>query len=36
MAFSEWFSQPYFDDKLTDREQAEVEIFAKVKDLMDA
>ena len=36
MAFSEWFSQPYFYDKLTDQEQAEVDFLAKVKYLLDS
>jgi hypothetical protein len=36
MAFEQWFTDPYFYDKLTDQEEAEVEIFEKVKELMDA
>ena len=35
-AFEQWFTDPYFYDKLTDQEEAEVEIFDKVKELMDA
>ncbi|MEG3917771.1 hypothetical protein QUA07_01330 [Microcoleus sp. T3_A4] len=35
-AFEQWFTDPYFYDKLTDQEEAEVEIFEKVKELMDA
>ena len=34
--FEQWFTDPYFYDKLTDQEEAEVEIFDKVKELMDA
>jgi hypothetical protein len=36
IAFEQWFTDPYFYDKLTDQEEAEVEIFEKVKELMDA
>ncbi|MEO6860465.1 MAG: hypothetical protein ABI180_02780 [Microcoleus sp.] len=36
IAFEQWFTDPYFYDKLTDYEEAEVEIFEKVKELMDA
>jgi len=36
MAFEQWFTDPYFYDKLRDQEEAEVEIFEKVKELMDA
>ena len=36
IAFEQWFTDPYFYDKLTDQEEAEVEIFDKVKELMDA
>lgn len=36
IAFEQWFTDPYFYDKLTDQEDAEVEIFEKVKELMDA
>lgn len=35
-AFERWFTDPCFYDKLTDQEEAEVEIFDKVKELMDA
>jgi len=35
-AFEQWFTDPYFYDKLTDQEEAEVEIFDQVKELMDA
>ena len=35
-AFEQWFTDSCFYDKLTDREEAEVEIFEKVKELMDA
>ncbi|TAF54580.1 MAG: hypothetical protein EAZ60_16350, partial [Oscillatoriales cyanobacterium] len=35
-AFEQWFTDAYFYDKLTDQEEAEVEIFDKVKELMDA
>jgi len=34
--FEQWFTDPYFYDKLTDQEDEEVEIFDKVKELMDA
>jgi hypothetical protein len=36
IAFQEWFTDRYFYDKLTDQNEAEVLIFEKVKDLMDA
>jgi len=36
IAFEEWFADPNFYDKLTDQEEAEVLIFEKVKELMDA
>ena len=36
IAFEQWFTDPNFYDKLTDREEAEVLIFEKVKELMDA
>jgi len=36
IAFEQWFTDTYFYDKLTDQEEAEVEIFEKVKELMDA
>ena len=36
MAFPEWFVDPYFYDKLTDQEEAEVLMFEKRKELMDA
>jgi hypothetical protein len=36
IAFEEWFADPYFYDKLTDQEEAEVSIFEKVKERMDA
>ncbi|MDY6806949.1 MAG: hypothetical protein SXA11_24505 [Cyanobacteriota bacterium] len=35
VAFSQWFTVPYFYDKLTDKEPEEVEIFNKIKALMD-
>ncbi|MFB2833539.1 hypothetical protein [Floridanema evergladense] len=35
VAFEQWFSDPYFYDKLTDREEREILIFEKVKELMD-
>ena len=36
IAFEQWFSDPYFYDKLTDQKEEEVAIFEKVKELMDA
>ncbi len=36
IVFEQWFTDPYFYDKLTDYEEAEVEIFDKIKELMDA
>lgn len=36
LAFSEWLSDQYFYDKLTDGEEREVLIFEKLKELMDA
>ncbi|MBD2485701.1 hypothetical protein [Planktothrix sp. FACHB-1365] len=36
VAFEQWFSHPYFYDKLTDQQQEEVLIFDKVKELIDA
>ena len=36
IAFEQWFSEPYFYDKLTDQEEREVLIFENVKELMDA
>ncbi len=36
IAFEQWFTDPDFYDKLTDQEEAEIEIFDKVKELMDA
>ncbi|MGK7924596.1 MAG: hypothetical protein AB4290_04960 [Spirulina sp.] len=36
VAFEEWFSDPYFYDKLTDGEEKEVLIFEQLKELMDA
>ena len=36
MAFPEWFAELYFYDKLTDREEAEVLMFEKRKELIDA
>jgi hypothetical protein len=36
VAFEQWFADPNFYDKLTDQEEAEVLIFEKVKELMDA
>ncbi|MCP2726920.1 hypothetical protein [Limnofasciculus baicalensis] len=35
VAFDQWFSDPYFYDKLTDQEEEEVLIFEKVKEMMD-
>lgn len=34
-AFEEWFSDPYFYDKLTDQDEAEVLIFERIKKMMD-
>ncbi|MCC3411537.1 MULTISPECIES: hypothetical protein [unclassified Microcoleus] len=34
--FEQWLNDSCFYDKLTDQEEAEVEIFDKVKELMDA
>ena len=36
LAFEQWFSDPYFYDKLTDQEEQAVLIFEQVKDLIDA
>lgn len=36
LAFSEWLSDQYFYDKLTDAEEREVLIFEKAKELIDA
>ena len=36
LAFEQWFSDPYFYDKLTDQEEQSVLIFEQVKDLIDA
>ncbi len=36
IAFQQWFSAPYFYDKLTNQKAEEVLIFEKVKELMDA
>lgn len=36
IAFEQWFSDTYFYDKLTNQEEAEVLIFEKVKELIDA
>src|SRR4028118_446267 len=36
LAFEQWFSDPYFYDKLTDQEEQAVLIFEHVKDLIDA
>ncbi|MDF0554534.1 hypothetical protein [Kamptonema sp. UHCC 0994] len=36
IAFDQWFTDANFYDKLTDQEEAEVLIFEKVKELMDA
>ncbi|MGA9383211.1 MAG: hypothetical protein WBV73_30985 [Phormidium sp.] len=36
VAFEQWFSDPYFYDKLTDQNEEEVLIFEKVKELLDA
>ena len=35
VAFSQWFTDLYFYDKLTDQEPEEVEIFNRIKALMD-
>ena len=35
IAFKEWFSEPYFYDRLTDQQEEEVLIFDKVKELID-
>ncbi len=35
VAFSQWFTVPYFYDKLTDQEPAEVDLFKRIKGLMD-
>ena len=35
VAFSQWFTVPYFYDKLTDQEPAEVDLFKRIKALMD-
>ncbi|HAX75168.1 MAG TPA: hypothetical protein DCY88_04850 [Cyanobacteria bacterium UBA11372] len=35
IAFQQWFSEPYFYDKLTDQKEEQVLIFDKVKELMD-
>jgi hypothetical protein len=35
VAFSQWFTVPYFYDKLTDQEPAEVDLFKRIKYLMD-
>ena len=35
VAFSQWFTVPYFYDKLTDQEPAEVDLFKRIKVLMD-
>ena len=34
-AFQEWISEPNFYDKLTDKQEREVSIFFKMKELMD-
>lgn len=36
IAFEQWFTDPFFYDKLTDQEEVEVGIFDRVKELMDA
>ena len=36
LAFEQWFSNPYFYDKLTDQEEQAVLIFEQIKDLIDA
>jgi hypothetical protein len=36
IAFKQWFSDPYFYDKLTEQEEQTVLIFEQVKDLIDA
>jgi len=36
LAFEQWFSDPYFYDKLTDQEEQAVLIFEQIKDLIDA
>ncbi|MEA5511833.1 hypothetical protein VB715_18840 [Crocosphaera sp. UHCC 0190] len=35
IAFEEWLTEPYFYDKLTDQEDAEVLIFETIKQLID-
>ncbi|MEB3340833.1 hypothetical protein [Okeania sp.] len=35
VAFSQWFTIPYFYDKLTDQEPAEVDLFKRIRYLMD-
>ncbi len=35
IAFEEWLIDPYFYDKLTDQEDAEVLIFETIKQLID-
>jgi hypothetical protein len=35
VAFSQWFTVPYFYDKLTDQEPAEVDLFKRIKYLID-
>ncbi len=35
LAFLHWLNDPYFYDKLTDQEPAEVDLFKRIKALMD-
>lgn len=35
IAFAPWLNDPYFYDKLTDQEPAEVDLFKRIKALMD-
>jgi hypothetical protein len=36
LAFAEWFEDPYFFDRLTDLEDATVEIFRQIRNRLDA
>ncbi len=36
LAFEEWFADPYFFDKLTDQNEAEVKMFRQIKARMEA
>jgi hypothetical protein len=35
VAFPQWFTDYYFYDKLTDQEPAEVDLFKRIKAVMD-